>query len=131
MDGGSTDGSVQVLAQFAASNPHLCWVSEADGGQSHALQKALELVDTEFFGWLNADDVYLPGGIEALVKTLPSDMDTPPSILYGDYLVIDSEGPGAAQATFLQALELPLCLLDGAKLRRAIQYPHDKTAWWV
>ena len=64
MDGGSTDGSVKVLAQFGGSHPKLCWTSEHDKGQSDALNKALKLVDTEYFGWLNADDKYCPGMME-------------------------------------------------------------------
>jgi glycosyltransferase involved in cell wall biosynthesis len=55
-DGGSTDGSVELLR---ASLPAGRWLSEPDGGQSHALNKALERSRGEIVGWLNSDDAYL------------------------------------------------------------------------
>jgi glycosyltransferase involved in cell wall biosynthesis len=63
MDGGSSDGSVEVLQEFAADrkNAHLHWVSEEDRGQSHALNKGFRLAQGEYIGWLNADDRYRAG----------------------------------------------------------------------
>jgi GT2 family glycosyltransferase len=90
MDGGSTDGSIEILRAHARTNPKLLWVSERDGGQSDALNKALARVDTEYFGWLNADDCYLPQGLAALVRTAAFRKTSPPVVVYGDYKVIDS-----------------------------------------
>jgi glycosyltransferase involved in cell wall biosynthesis len=56
MDGGSTDGSVDILKQHA--RPELSWRSEPDTGQSHALNKAFERSRGEVIGWLNSDDAY-------------------------------------------------------------------------
>jgi glycosyltransferase involved in cell wall biosynthesis len=92
MDGGSTDGSVEVLEQFALSHPHVVWCSERDQGQSDALNKALALVQTPFFGWLNADDCYFPKKLGLLVEAANAVRPGPVSIVYGDYKVIDSEG---------------------------------------
>jgi glycosyltransferase involved in cell wall biosynthesis len=90
MDGGSTDGCVEILREYSHSSGSLLWRSERDSGQSDALNKALELVNTQYFAWLNADDCFIPGTLPALVsatEALPS-----PSIVYGDYQVIDSAG---------------------------------------
>ena len=57
MDGGSKDGTVDILKSY----PHLIWVSEKDGGQSHALNKGFALAQGEIIGWLNADDTYETG----------------------------------------------------------------------
>lgn len=54
MDGGSTDGSVEVLA----ANPHVLWSSEPDRGQANALNKAFTLSSGQIIGWLNSDDAY-------------------------------------------------------------------------
>jgi glycosyltransferase involved in cell wall biosynthesis len=89
MDGGSTDGSVELLSQFGGSQPKLYWTSERDKGQSDALNKALKLVDTEYFGWLNADDKYCPGMMEKLLRCARGS-DSRPVGVYGDYLVIDA-----------------------------------------
>lgn len=55
-DGGSTDGSVDVLR---AVLPAESWTSEPDGGQSEALNKAFDRSRGEIIGWLNSDDAYL------------------------------------------------------------------------
>ena len=57
IDGGSTDGSVELLA--AQSWPGLRWTSEPDRGQSHALNKALSASSGAIIGWVNADDGYV------------------------------------------------------------------------
>jgi GT2 family glycosyltransferase len=90
MDGGSSDGSVAILQDFASAHQHLRWRSEPDSGQSDALNKALALVDTPYFAWLNADDCLLPGKIRALLEA--ADSAPSPTIVYGDYQVIDAGG---------------------------------------
>ncbi len=55
MDGGSTDGSRALLE---AAGPKVCWKSEPDRGQSHALNKAFALSTGEIVGWVNSDDAY-------------------------------------------------------------------------
>jgi GT2 family glycosyltransferase len=92
MDGGSTDGSIEVLRSYAGTSPGLRWVSQKDGGQSDALNKALALVDTNYFGWLNADDCYLPRGLAALVEATAIPNAEPPVVVYGDYKIIDAGG---------------------------------------
>jgi glycosyltransferase involved in cell wall biosynthesis len=63
IDGGSTDGSVEIIRRHEA---HLsCWVSEPDQGQYHAIQKGFARATGELLGWLNSDDVYLPGALTA------------------------------------------------------------------
>lgn len=54
-DGGSTDGSVALLER---AGPHVRWVSEPDGGQSDALNKAVAMASGDVIGWVNSDDGY-------------------------------------------------------------------------
>jgi GT2 family glycosyltransferase len=93
MDGGSTDGSVDVLRNFQTGSSKLIWHSAPDGGQSDALNKALALVDTPYFAWLNADDCHLPSGLAALADAASrgNTAGSHPAIVYGDYHVIDAE----------------------------------------
>lgn len=95
MDGGSTDRSVAILRDYGHKHAHLEWLSEPDGGQSHALNKALERVRTDYFGWLNADDLYMSDGLAALATA--AEPHPRPAIVYGDYQRIDSLGRVLAQ----------------------------------
>src|SRR5215510_10796033 len=66
IDGGSTDESVEVIKRY--ENHLTYWVSERDRGQVHAINKGLERATGEFFGFLNSDDLYLPGTFNAVMK---------------------------------------------------------------
>jgi glycosyltransferase involved in cell wall biosynthesis len=68
IDGGSGDGSVQVLERYAKKLAS--WVSEPDEGQAHALNKGFARATGEVFGWLNADDTYEPGAVRAAIEAL-------------------------------------------------------------
>ena len=66
MDGGSTDGSVEIIKKYAPWLDH--WESEKDRGQSHAINKGLERCNGEWFNWINSDDYLLPGSFHALME---------------------------------------------------------------
>lgn len=55
MDGGSTDGSVDIIKKYAPWITH--WVSEPDGGQSAAINRGLNLSSGTFATWINSDDM--------------------------------------------------------------------------
>jgi GT2 family glycosyltransferase len=55
MDGGSRDGSVEIIKRYAPWLTH--WVSERDGGQSAAVNKGLRLGTGMFATWTNSDDM--------------------------------------------------------------------------
>ena len=58
MDGGSTDGSVEIIKKYAQ---HLTfWQSCPDGGQYAAINAGFAHTTGEIMAWLNSDDRYHP-----------------------------------------------------------------------
>ena len=68
VDGGSTDGSAAIIESYAAKLAW--WCSERDRGQSHALNKGLARATGEVFGWINSDDLLLPGSLQRVGEAL-------------------------------------------------------------
>lgn len=59
MDGGSTDGSVEIIRKY---EPWLAyWISEKDAGQVDAINKGLTRATGEILAYINSDDFYAPG----------------------------------------------------------------------
>jgi len=65
MDGGSGDGSVEVLERYAPRLAH--WQSAPDGGQAAAINAGFARARGDLLCWLNSDDMHLPGALERVV----------------------------------------------------------------
>ena len=58
MDGGSTDGSVQIIKKY---EKHMTfWQSRPDGGHYAAVQEGFERSSGDIMTWINADDIFDP-----------------------------------------------------------------------
>jgi len=68
IDGGSTDGTLDIIVRYAATDARIRWISEPDGGISDAFNKGIARAQGEIVGILNSDDTYLPGALEAVAK---------------------------------------------------------------
>lgn len=88
MDGGSKDGSREIIERHAASLSH--WVSEPDEGQTDALIKGFRKAKGEILGWLCSDDLLLPGTLEAVGAFFRDHPEV--DAVYGDALWIDADG---------------------------------------
>lgn len=85
VDGGSTDGTMEVIRRYAAGYPHIRWISEPDRGQSDAMNKGLGMASGSIVGFLNVDDYYEPGALREaidMMEELPE-----PSLLVGNCAV--------------------------------------------
>lgn len=85
MDGGSCDATVSIRQRRQRDLAH--WRSEADRGQTDAINKALRLAKGDITGWLNSDDVYLPGTIDRVLRMFRRHPEI--DVIHGDRLMID------------------------------------------
>jgi glycosyltransferase involved in cell wall biosynthesis len=94
IDGGSTDGSVDVIRKY---EPWLAyWISEPDRGQSHAINKGFGRATGQVLCWLNSDDYLLPGTLAIVGRTLADDSGN--YALLGHSMVIYEDGRPARRA---------------------------------
>lgn len=63
MDGGSTDETLAVLKHY---KNRIRWISEPDRGQTHAINKGLQIATGDVIAFLNSDDLYAPGALHAV-----------------------------------------------------------------
>ncbi len=87
VDGGSTDGSVDVIKKYA--DKLAWWVSEKDKGQTDAINKGFNRATGDILAWLNSDDTYNPGAISQAVKYLLENPEV--GLVYADCNFIDEE----------------------------------------
>lgn len=86
-DGGSTDGTLAVLEEFRG---RVTWASEADSGQADAINRGLARASGEVLGYLNSDDVLLPGALEAVGSAFSAVPGL--RLVYGRATYVDERG---------------------------------------
>ncbi len=88
IDGASTDGSREIIERYADSLAY--WVSEPDGGQSHALVKGFSRATGDICGWLCSDDLLLPGALQCVGEFFRDHPEV--DAVFGDSIWIDADG---------------------------------------
>ena len=85
VDGGSEDGTLQLIQHYADERPNIRWISQPDRGQSHAMNRGLRLAQGDIIGFLNADDYYEPE-VLTIISTEFRNMKKP-CIVFGNCLI--------------------------------------------
>lgn len=80
IDGGSNDSTVEVIKKYQDQITY--WVSEKDKGQSDAINKGIKMATGDIVAWLNSDDVYTPGTLQAVANAFIANPTA--GIVYGD-----------------------------------------------
>lgn len=87
VDAGSTDGSREIIKKYISC---LKIVFEKDKGPSDGLNKGFKKVKGDYYYYLNADDILLPGALDVVEKILEDPND--PKILMGGVERVNKEG---------------------------------------
>lgn len=64
IDGGSTDGSVEIIKKYEKYLHY--WCSEADAGHYDGINKGFSHATGEIMAWLNSDDMYCPWALRTV-----------------------------------------------------------------
>jgi glycosyltransferase involved in cell wall biosynthesis len=107
-DGGSTDGTVEVLATF--DRDLTSWVSEPDDGQADAINRGFSRTSGEIMAWLNSDDLLLPGALAYVAQYFASHPDV--DVVYGDRRMIDAQDHEIGAWILPEHDDLTLTLVD-------------------
>src|SRR5262249_31682147 len=86
-DAGSTDGTLEILRRHSGVVTH--WESTPDAGQAAALNRAFARTTGEIMGYLNADDILLPGALHYVARAFADRPDV--EVVYGHRILIDED----------------------------------------
>lgn len=105
IDGGSTDGSVQIIREYESRITY--WCSEPDRGQADAIAKGFRRSTGQVLNWLNSDDRLEAGALHAVGEAF---VRNPNAIVAGATIVsYDCKKPtqivSAANLTFEDAIK--------------------------
>jgi len=121
MDGGSTDGTVEIVRSYQEQNPHIRLISEKDKGQSDAMNKGITLAEGSLISFLNVDDYYEPNvlnRVSELSKGLPD-----PSFLCGNLKIWNADGS-------LKHFNKPAHLSLPELVSDRFEWPYNPTAYF-
>jgi glycosyltransferase involved in cell wall biosynthesis len=86
IDGGSTDGSAEIIARHAERLT--AWVSEPDRGYADAIAKGFARATGDILCWINVSDLLLPGALDAVRRVFA---EHPADLIFGDDFYIDED----------------------------------------
>lgn len=107
VDGGSKDGTVDMIRSYAEEMPYLKWISEPDKGLYDAMNKGLRMATGDFVQFLNCGDwLHSENTVAQLMERVTPETD----VLYGETLLVNSKREPAGIMSELSTRSLPVSL---------------------
>jgi len=131
-DGGSTDGTLSVIKEFASKYPKIIkWESGKDNGQLEAVNDGLSKATGDILTFINADDCYTRGTFKAVESAFSKN---PKAVWFvGRGMVIDNKDKEIAKPiTIYKNILLHLNSYQGLLMTNYIMQPSvfiTKKAW--
>lgn len=107
VDGGSTDGSVEIIREYARANGahagsltnnchQIHWLSEPDNGIYHAMNKGIRMATGEYIEILNSGDILFDANVtQRMIERLEqinAEKEENVGILYGNMIKVNATG---------------------------------------
>lgn len=123
VDGGSTDGTLDVVRSFEGSYP-LRWMSGSDEGMYEAINKGLSAARGDVLAYVNSDDLYFPWSVEAAVEALQGRAD----LVYGDLaILVPKRSGGKCHIQFYRDFDRKFFTYSGALGQPTVFWTRDMT----
>ena len=119
LDSCSMDETPKILEKHRA-DPRLKIIVEPDKGQWDAINKGFSLARGEILGFINADDLYVPGAIATVVRYFQEHPDW--LLLYGNGKRLDPEGNEVGWHDYVRPFD--------RELLRRVDYILQPSAFW-
>ena len=104
VDGASSDGTMDIVREYAESMPRLKWISEKDRGLYDAMNKGLHMATGDFVQFLNCGDcLHEATTIASLARCITPETD----VVYGDTMLVDDLRQPAGLMSELSTRKLP------------------------
>lgn len=91
VDGGSIDGTLDIIRSCAGQDSRIRWNSEPDAGISDAFNKGIALASGDLIGILNSDDTYWPGALRAVAEAYAAHPGS--DVFHGDMVRCEGDRP--------------------------------------
>lgn len=121
MDAASTDGTPEIVANWAKIHPHIRLISEKDKGQSDAMNKGISMAKGNIISFLNVDDFYEPGVFKRAIEIFKN-LDEP-AFVCGNLNILNPDGS-------LKHFNRPDRISLVELLSNCFEWPYNPTAYF-
>ncbi len=122
IDGGSKDGTLEILKEMAEKFSHVQWISEKDNGQSDAMNKGIKMAKGNWISFLNVDDFYEKGALNSVLNRIKTN-ENEEKILVGNLKIWQQDG-NLRNLNMPSKMTLPLLIAD------LCEWPYNPSAYF-
>lgn len=122
-DGGSTDGTLDIIKEYAGRNDNIIILSERDEGIYDAMNASVAMATGDVIEFLNAGDRFVSEN--TVSKAIHVMLDTDSDVVYGDVLYVFPDGSEKVRA-YPQSCSQKVYFLTGDAINHQVMFASKK-----